>query len=328
MGYWVVSADLLARARFSLSPLAEVAAALASLAHPRDPVERAFARAHGEAFDAMLTAHPVRRTTVAFSWRTPTPGRPGWVADHLGLPPVGTDETFERQLARIAALPPGRLRCELEETAERPLPPGIDDDAVVEAVTGTLRWVWDHAVASDWPRRERLLRGDVVARTARLATAGWAGVLRDLGPDREWLPDGRLRINRYDLPDRVLPPTADLVLVPVLTDGSWVGWDGDRYAIHYAVSGRLSAVGGERPAGLDRLIGGTRAGLLRMLDAPAGTSALAARSGLPLGSVGDHLKVLLEAGVVVRRRSGREVLYWRTPLGESLAAADPGAGGR
>lgn len=38
-------------------------------------------------------------------------------------------------------------------------------------------------------------------------------------------------------------------------------------------------------------------------------------------SIGSHLKVLLEAGVVIRRRSGREVLYWRTALGDALVAA-------
>jgi hypothetical protein len=32
--------------------------------------------------------------------------------------------------------------------------------------------------------------------------------------------------------------------------------------------------------------------------------------------------VLLDAGVVARRRCGRNVLYWRTALGEALIAAD------
>jgi len=321
MGVWVVPADLLARARFAVSPLAEVAASLGALTSPGDPVERAFASAHGEAFTAMLDDHPVRRTVLACTVRRARPGRPGWLADFLALPPVGPSETFEHQLARIAALPPGALRADLERTALARLPSGPDDAALTAAATGLLRWVWDRTIASDWPRRERILRADIVARTARLATAGWAGVLRDLGRDREWLPDGRLRINRYDLPDRVLPASADLVLVPVLGSASWVGWEDERYAVHYPVTGRLAAVQEERDTGLDRLIGATRATLLRLLDDPAGTSALAARSGLPLGSVGDHLRVLLESGAVIRRRSGREVLYWRTPLGEALVAA-------
>jgi len=44
-------------------------------------------------------------------------------------------------------------------------------------------------------------------------------------------------------------------------------------------------------------------------------------TGLPLGAVGNHLRVLLDAGAVLRRRAGREVLYWRTSLGDALAAS-------
>ena len=66
------------------------------------------------------------------------------------------------------------------------------------------------------------------------------------------------------------------------------------------------------------------AGLLRRLDQPLGTTQLAASCGLPVGAVGNHLRVLLDAGVVARRRSGRHVLYWRATLGEALIAADGG----
>jgi DNA-binding transcriptional ArsR family regulator len=64
---------------------------------------------------------------------------------------------------------------------------------------------------------------------------------------------------------------------------------------------------------------------VRLLDQPLGTTHLAASSGLPVGAVANHLRVLLDAGVVARRRSGRSVLYWRAALGEALIAAD-GAG--
>jgi hypothetical protein len=47
---------------------------------------------------------------------------------------------------------------------------------------------------------------------------------------------------------------------------------------------------------------------------------------MTLGAVGNHLAVLLRACAVVRRRSGRSVLYWRSPLGDALAVtSDPDA---
>ena len=157
--------------------------------------------------------------------------------------------------------------------------------------------MWTHALATDWARRERILRADIVSRTARLATHGWAAVLRDLGRDREWLGDGQLRINRYDLPSRVLDDDADLYFVPAHGTATWVGWDlPRRYAIYYPVTGALAEVDGQADDGLERLVGGARARLLRALDGPSSTSALVARTGMPLGSVGDHLKVLLAAG--------------------------------
>ena len=70
--------------------------------------------------------------------------------------------------------------------------------------------------------------------------------------------------------------------------------------------------------GLGRLIGPNRARVLRLLDEPRSTTHLAALTGLPLGAVSHHLRVLLEAGAVLRRRAGREVLYWRTSLGHAL----------
>jgi DNA-binding transcriptional ArsR family regulator len=200
--------------------------------------------------------------------------------------------------------------------------------AVTEAAVDLLSWVWEHTMATDWQRRERILSADIVARTARLATHGWAAILHDLGRDMEWVGDGHLRINRYSLPTRVIPVDAELCFVPVTTQQGWVGWDEPKsYAVYYPVGGRLATADTSRHGGLTKLIGPNRASLLRLLGEPSSTSHLAAQSGLPLGSVGNHLRVLLDAGIVIHRRSGRDVLYWRTPLGDALIAAD-GAGQR
>ena len=56
----------------------------------------------------------------------------------------------------------------------------------------------------------------------------------------------------------------------------------------------------------------------------ATTTQLSALTRLPPGAVSSHLRVLLEAGAVLRRRAGREVLYWRTSLGDTLAASPQG----
>jgi DNA-binding transcriptional ArsR family regulator len=58
--------------------------------------------------------------------------------------------------------------------------------------------------------------------------------------------------------------------------------------------------------------------ILTELASPTSTSQLVAATGFGLGSVGGHLKVLLDAGLVRRTRSGRSVLYYRTAVGDHL----------
>ncbi|HEY7047261.1 MAG TPA: helix-turn-helix domain-containing protein [Jatrophihabitantaceae bacterium] len=323
MGTWRIPSDLMARARFALSPKAEVTAALTALTRPREPAERMFRAAHRAAFEAMLDEFPLRRAVLEHSYRPRRGRQPGWLANYLGTPSPEPNVSFDDELEQVAALPDSALRHDLEETTLRPLPRPLRARGVTEAAVGLLRWTWTHTLETDWQRRERILRADVIARTSRLASHGWAAVLRDLGNSREWVGDGQLRINRYDLPTRVLPSTAELYFVPVTSFSAWVGWrEPWVYAIYYPVAGRLAQADATRKGGLDRLVGANRAALLRMLDQPAGTTHLADRSQLPIGSVGNHLRVLLEAGAVTRRRSGRNVLYWRTPLGDALVAAD------
>jgi DNA-binding transcriptional ArsR family regulator len=72
---------------------------------------------------------------------------------------------------------------------------------------------------------------------------------------------------------------------------------------------------------LTHLLGPTRAIVLTALDRPRSTSQLVALTGYGLGTVGGHLAVLRNAGLVSRRRAGRSVLYSRTPLGNHLNAA-------
>jgi DNA-binding transcriptional ArsR family regulator len=319
MGTWEISADLLSRARFVVSPMGETVAALMALARPGDATERAFAAAHLEAFNAMLAEHPGRAALLRRSHR------PGWMADYLGLPPVGGPMGFDDELALVAARGDAAIRRDLRDVDPAPLPAVLRRPGLAQLAVGILDWVWTRTLASDWARRKRVLDADIVSRTGRLARSGWAGVMSDLGGDVAWEGDGRLRVNRYDLPSRRLGADAELYFVPVHGRGTWVGWDlPTRYCLFYPVTGsRLNPAAADRD-GLARLVGPNRARVLLALEVPASTTGLVAATGLGLGVVGSHLGVLLAAGLVLRRRSGREVLYWRTALGDALAAAGTG----
>jgi DNA-binding transcriptional ArsR family regulator len=321
MGSWRVSVDLLASSRFALSPMAETVAALTVLAMPNGPWQQVFHAANRDAFDEMLTRHPARRDLVHRAWRQRRCDQPGWMADFLGVVPARPGMSFDDELGQLAdEWDDDRIRSELYKIRPGRLTPALLGPGQREELLGLLQWIWTVTVEADWPRRQRVLQADVVSRTTLLAAQGWSGVMPSLGAKRKWLGDGRLQIDRYDLPERDLSAAETLLFIPVHSSGSWVTWhEPTRYAIVYPITGALAPTTATDAHGLARLIGANRARLLHTLEEPRSTTQLAAISGLPLGAVGNHLKVMLDAGLVLRRRAGREVLYWRTALGNSLA---------
>ena len=324
MGWWQVNADTLAGSRFVLSPLAETFAALkllhsAAAAHPG---ERAWLDAHLPGYRARLAADPVTARLVRAGL-----GK-DWIADFL-TPTPRDGETFEEGLARVRAADPAAARAHLTVSLAGPLPAVLDRDDLPERAAALLAHVWTETVRPDWDRRRRVLEADVVARTAQVSRGGWAAVLDSLRPgSTRWLGDNRLQVNLHEYPPREISG-AELLFVPVTPKGGWVSWEEpDRYAVVYACAGALADPGARAvPASLGALLGTARAAVLVLLDSPLSTTQLVAVTGQALGSVGRHLRVLLDAGLVQRRRAGRAVLYSRTAAGEVLVeAAGPGPG--
>ena len=310
-----MDADVLARTRFGTSQLAETLAGLAVLRSTSVlPWHLEWQRAHLPAFCERLAGDPVAAALVRTAF-----GRT-WTADFLTVPPRAPDLGLDEELEYLESLDDARIRADLEFVSG-PLPPELGTAGLAAAAADLLRWTWDTTIAPDWPRRRRVLHADVLARTARLATEGWSRVLDDLAPGVRWLENGRLQVNAHPYPPRDIRGR-DLMLIAAHSRGSSLSWHlPDRYALVYPVRGVFGGGPAPLPEPLVRLLGGTRARILTRLGTPVGTSTLAAELRLPLGSVGGHLRVLLDAGLLERRRSGREVLYRWSDAGQALVAS-------
>ena len=318
MGWWHVSADILARSRFVISSLAETTASLFVLHQPMaaHPGERAWLDAHLPAYRQRLAADPVtaRLVQAARGHR--------WTADFLTVPPHDDEPVFADELARIRATPPDQARADLTVSLRGPLPAELDRSDLAERAADLLEWVWTQTVLPYWPKRRRILEADVVARAGQLSRGGWAAALDDMRQGMRWLGEGRLQINTHDYPPRKVTG-ARLLFVPVTRNRDWVAWDAaQRFAVIYPCSGVLAEPEqAPAPEALARLLGPGRANILALLETAKSTTQLVALTGQALGSAGRHLKVLLDAGLVHRRRSGRSVLYYRTDAGTAVVRA-------
>lgn len=321
MGWWKISADTLAASRFVISPLAETTASLITLqwgtaAHPG---ERAWLDAHRPAYREHLAGDPVTERAVHAAF-----GR-SWIADFLTPAPLGeSEQPFAEELAQVRDADPGQVLADLEISLAGQVPGSLRRPDLALRLAGLLQWVWTECVFPYWQKRRRIIEADILTRSALLSYGGWTAALEGLRPGVRWLGNGYLQINARNHPPRDISG-AQLMFVPITTGHGWASWsEPRRYALTYPCAGVLAqAHQAPVPAPLTALLGPGRARILILLDAPKSTTQLVALTGLGLGSVGRHLKILLDARLVQRRRAGRSVLYSRTPPGDILAGTQP-----
>lgn len=323
---FTVDRDDLLNSRFALSPINEVECLLRKLdgsARGRLPAEWAarltpvFGRLRATTdLDAVLALHADR-----------------YGAAFVVPPPAGMGQTIEDDLAAIRGAPLAQARHEIHECLSRR--PATDprvlsilrDTKVTEILADAMAAAWRELVAPDWPALRAVCERDVVHRADRLSRGGWSGALAGLN-DRVTWRDGVIEISRVADATHALGGDG-MLFVPsvfvwpnlgVYTDTPWPR------AIVYPARGiaALWEPGTSTPPdALASLLGGSRARLLVALAEPASTTQLAKSLGLAPGAVGDHLAVLRNAGLASRARSGRSVLYRRTPLGDALTGGVP-----
>ncbi|MFI6316781.1 transcriptional regulator [Nonomuraea sp. NPDC050556] len=317
MGWWEVDSDTLASGRFIVSPLAETFAAMQAFYYdvPGHPAQRAWLDEHRARWRAMIAGDPLTAPLIEAAMGA----RTHWIADLLTPVLNGEFTTFDDELGLVRGTPPEKAWADLVVSSGGPLPERLRRTDVADHLADVLTWVWTEAVLPTWARRRRIIEADILSRTAQLSRDGWAAVLDGMRPGMRWLRDGRLQINVHDFPS-LQTRGAPLYFVPVTPARGWVAYDDTlQYTIIYPCSGALADVDATTaPEPLARLLGQNRAQVLVLLDTPKSTTHLVALANQGLGSVGRHLKILLDSGLIGRRRSGKSVLYYRTASGDVL----------
>ncbi|MFI6447007.1 ArsR/SmtB family transcription factor [Kitasatospora sp. NPDC050543] len=317
------SAQDVAATRFARSRLLEVVTSVQVL---KDPGSRAVHLPWVRQARERLAAGGVRYELL--SQLVPMPA---WhLPDFLTPVPAATADGMAAELAALAATAPRSVVADLEPLA-RPLPPLVerlraDPVAGLARLTAEVGAYWEAAVEPFWARIERLAEGEILYRARKMAVGGPAALFEGLHPKVSW-SEGRMTLaqRRYDSAQRLVGGRG-LVLVPsvFVWPGAVLQTDGvAQPGLVYAPRGvaTLWEGGAVVPRALAGVLGRGRALLLAELESPASTTELALRTGLSAPNVSHHLSALHAAGLLVRHRSGRTVLYVRTALAQALLEA-------
>ncbi len=252
-------------------------------------------------------------------------------------PPSGMHQTIEGDIDRIrAASAATRITETAEVVRERPPSPVMSallgDPDLGERLADAVAHAWRALLATEWPRLLAVLTRDVRHRADLLTRDGWLDALDGMHEHVRWR-GGWLSVQQgvdrtFDLAGQGLLLIPSVFIAPGLAlylDPPW------QPALIYPARGRALwwESTSEPPEALSRLLGTTRAALLTLLTAPTSTTELSRLTHATLGATGDHLRVLLDAGLLARARSGHSILYRRTDMADALVATasnnEPGA---
>jgi DNA-binding transcriptional ArsR family regulator len=315
--------DLL-RTRFAISPLIELAAATYVVRMPaRFPEHRRFVEA----------ARPrLAGLDLALLYAVNPVGRRSW-PNFNAPPPLAPHPGIDAELARVASADPEVVAQDVRRAHADDVPEALRSfvetpEPALAELTRQMRAFWDAVLEPWWPRMTRFLESEVAGRARRLVSSGGAAAFTDLDRTVTW--DGSMLAIS---PVAMAPRDVDLagrglLLIPsVLAFDVWPRIDPPwEPALTYQPPGvaDLWPSGTGADSVTEDLIGRRRAAILRALDQPVSTRTLARRTGWSAGGVNTHLGVLRRAGLVTRRREGREVLYSRTSTGDALISrGDP-----
>jgi DNA-binding transcriptional ArsR family regulator len=314
-----LSAGGVARIRFAVSCLWEVAASVRVLRYPG-----------GHAVHVPWAARvgPLLRED-GLLWRL-IPAEPRYLPDFLTPLPDGLTPDLATELAALRATPAEVVRAQLDLYEDVHF--GVvrelyeDPSAGLRRLTDEIAEYWHIAIAADWPRIRALLNAEVHTRARQLAEHGAAVLLNNLHERVSWQGNG-LSINQRYCSAADIPDGGGIVLVPSVfvwpTVLSVPTGDSPQLAFPASGAATLWEAAPSASEALSAVIGRGRAQLLVEMRAPVSTTELARRTGMSASGVSQHLAALRAAGLVVAHRDGKSILNTRTTAAEALLAASP-----
>jgi DNA-binding transcriptional ArsR family regulator len=247
------------------------------------------------------------------------------IPDFLLAVPTAQRPRLADELAALRATPaeavsswlaarPARDHVAFEDLTRAP-------EETLARLADALAEFWEQALAPWWPRVTAAIEEDILLRGRSLLVEGYEALLDGLHARLRW-EDHALQVDATG-PAQPEParPVAGLTLVPLLFAHGAVHLARDPdgiQAVSYQARGAalLTDDARGRPAPpataterLAQLVGPTRATICSMLVTPASTTGLAGQLALAPSTVSDHLRTLLAAGLIDRRRAGSRVLY-------------------
>ncbi|MBB2894655.1 helix-turn-helix domain-containing protein [Flexivirga oryzae] len=182
-----------------------------------------------------------------------------------------------------------------------------------------LKSFWENGVAGIWPTAQEALQAEI-ERCTQLVESG--GISAALGAVHDRLSYDDLLQLSSDGPAPETP--SELLVIPTALYGptrlAMRLW-GTQPFVAYPVG--VAATRSASLAELRRLLGPTRALILRKLTSARTTTELSGELRLAAATVSYHVKVLQRAGLLERSRDRHSVLYELSPTGRQLLTGTP-----
>jgi DNA-binding transcriptional ArsR family regulator len=300
--------------RFAVSPLTELGSSLRALRSPSSyPLQASWYAAVCRVRDQLPL--DVLGGLIGANFDTPD----------LFNPRPGVPLTIDAQLAHLRDQDLRALGADIE-FAVGPIPRRLRPSgrSLGDRLADVLEAYWRLAFLPHWPRMKATLDADVAYRSRSLAAEGVIATLNGCGTSvRADATSIRAHILGHDEDIALSTQGRPLYVTPSLftLSSSTPLRDSDPLLMYSAANQRSMWTVDTGAFGGDGILSASRMRYLRALGTGQSTTGLAAMFGVSPSAANQSLRAMTAQGLVRARRTGRVVIYERTPLGDQLADA-------